>query len=123
MGISSLTAFIIQDRGEDILVQAGGPDPATGKYVGWISLQEGHRGPRPLLSTEPIYATKEEATAAMEKIVADVRKTTIIEGAQERVKSDQYKDALDEIMAAYMSDRGITLSEVMAIVKKGLLRR
>lgn len=78
MGISNLTALIIQDRGDDILCQGGGPDPATKKYVGWISLQEGHRGPRPLLSTEPVYNTEDEAVIAMKKIVEDVRKLSII---------------------------------------------
>lgn len=78
MGISALTALIIQDRGDDILCQAGGPDPETKKYAGYISLQEGHRGPRLLLNTEPIYATKKKAIAAMQKIVEDVRKAEII---------------------------------------------
>lgn len=78
MGISTLTAIIIQDRGDDILCEGGGPDPATGKYVAWISLREGHRGPRPLLVSEPVYGTEAEAKAAAEKIVADVRQQDII---------------------------------------------
>jgi hypothetical protein len=78
VGISALTALIIQDPSNDILCQVGGPDPETGKYVGWISLQEGHRGPRPLLSTKPIYGTKGEAVAAMQKIVEDVRKLELM---------------------------------------------
>jgi hypothetical protein len=77
MGISLITALIIKDNGDAILCQAGGPDPETGKYVGWIALDRQERGPRPLLNTQPIYATKAEAKAAMEKIVEEVRKADL----------------------------------------------
>lgn len=78
MGISRLTALQIQDGGESILCQAGGPDPETGKYSGWISVNQGHRGPRPLLNTQPIYNSEMEAEAAMKRIVEDVRATNLM---------------------------------------------
>lgn len=71
MGISMITALQIQ--GDGIMCQAGGPDPENGKFVGWISVEGDHKGPRPLLNTEPIYESEYEAVKAMQKIVADIR--------------------------------------------------
>ncbi len=70
MGISNLTALTICNC--PVECAAGGPDPENGKWVGWIMKDE----PRwsPLLNTDPIYDSKEEAVAAMEKLVRDIRK-------------------------------------------------
>lgn len=78
--ITNLTAAIIRNNGDDISCYAGGP--VDGKYCGWICFNE-DRGtfasggrdirPRPLLSTEPIYDSREEAVDAMQKIVNEVR--------------------------------------------------
>ena len=73
MPVSLLTALTIQNN-PDVYCEVGGPaenGPEKGKYVGWIMLGRGRW--RPLLNTEPIYNTKEEALAAMEKFVADIK--------------------------------------------------
>jgi hypothetical protein len=70
MGMSRLTALIILSRGDDIHVTSAGP--CDGKYIGWITLGEEDRY-RPLLNTEPIYDTSEQAEAAMRKVVDDIR--------------------------------------------------
>ena len=78
MGITLITGLTIQNRGDEIECLAGGPDPDTGKYLGWIYLNESGRIPRPLLNTEPIYGTEGEAVEAMTKIVADVPKVDLM---------------------------------------------
>ena len=73
MGINLITALIIQNNPE-VYCEAGGPveeGPEKGKYVGWIMLERGKW--HPLLNTEPIFSTKEEALAAMEQTVADIK--------------------------------------------------
>lgn len=72
MGVSRITAYIIATR-DDIVCTQGGP-AENGKFVGWITLGEDDRY-RPLLNTEPIYDTPEEAVAAMKKEVADIKES------------------------------------------------
>lgn len=68
--VSVLTAAIIQSR-DDIKVSAGGP-AENGKYVGWITLGEDDYY-RPLLNSQPIYDSLEEAKEEMQKVVDDIR--------------------------------------------------
>ncbi len=70
MPISRITAYIIGTR-DDIVVSAGGPD-GNGKWMGWITLGQEDRF-RPLLNSEAIYNTSQEATEAMLKVVDEVR--------------------------------------------------
>lgn len=70
MGMSRLTAYAIASN-PDIECSSGGP-AENGKYLGWITLGEDARY-RPLINTEPIYDTPEEAVAAMEKLVVDTK--------------------------------------------------
>lgn len=70
MPITRLTAYTIATR-DDIVIDAGGP-AENGKFVGWITLGPEDRY-RPLLNSEPLYDTKEEAKAAMHKVVEEVR--------------------------------------------------
>ena len=67
--MSRLTAMIIQSR--EVVCSAGGP-ANNGKYVGWITLREEDRY-RPLLNSEAIYNSAEEAKSEMEKVVSQVR--------------------------------------------------
>jgi hypothetical protein len=71
MGISLSTALTIQGD-ENITTSVGGPDK-TGKYTGWIMGPRSHERWDPLLNTEPIYDSEEEARAAVDDIVARVR--------------------------------------------------
>ncbi len=73
--ITKMTALIIASNPEeDISCSFGGP-AENGKYVGWISLwrKDDHKGPRPLLSTEPQYSSGADAILAMEKVVKEIR--------------------------------------------------
>jgi len=76
MPISARTAIIISYS--DVVVTATGPAESTdhpewnGKYLGWITLGEEDQF-RPLLNSDPYYNTPEEAIAAMNKIVEDIR--------------------------------------------------
>lgn len=67
--ITRLTAYIIASR-DDILCTSAGP--VEGKYLGWITLGPEDRC-RPLLNSEPIYNSHDEAKAAMEAVVAEIR--------------------------------------------------
>lgn len=68
--VSTLTALILKTR-DDIVCTAGGPTK-DGKYVGWITLGVEDRF-RPLLNSEPIYDSAEDATAAMRRTVEEIR--------------------------------------------------
>lgn len=75
MGIDRLTAYIIASR-DDIVITHGGPakeGEGKGKYVGWITLGEADRF-RPLLNTNPIYDTPEEAEEEMRQTVEELKK-------------------------------------------------
>jgi hypothetical protein len=84
MSVSNYTALIISSR-DDIVATAGGPTK-DGKFVGWITLGQLDRF-RPLLNTEPIYNTKEEAVVAMKKIIEEIQgKPTIMESCPDGTK-------------------------------------
>jgi len=70
-----LTAIMIQSR-DDIEVSAGGP-AENGKYVGWITLGENNYY-RPLLNSQPIYDSLEEAKKEMQKVVDDIRSKAVV---------------------------------------------
>jgi len=73
MSISLLTAMTIQSR--SVRCEAGGPSETHRKYIGWIMLDV----PRwhPLLNTEPVYESAEDAVKAMEEVVAAVRRADL----------------------------------------------
>ena len=71
MGISMLTALMIQNPDNDIRCLAGGP--VGGKWTGWISLYRDGQLHSDLLSTQPVYASKSKAVGAMKKLVEDIR--------------------------------------------------
>lgn len=68
-----LTALIIQSRGDDIVCDAGGPTKKEGKYVGWIQLYRNGEYDHDLVSTEPVYDSKQDAIFAMQELVKTVR--------------------------------------------------
>ncbi len=68
-GITRLTALIIASRDDIVCTSAG---PVDGKYVGWITLGEDDRY-RPLLNSEPIFASHDAAKLAMETTVNEIR--------------------------------------------------
>ena len=76
-GITLLTAIVIHSN-DDVECNGGGPDPETGKFVGWITHGLAKRY-RPLVSTKPIYDSKEAATEAIESLVKQIRSKTIEE--------------------------------------------
>lgn len=67
-----LTALIIQSRGDDIVCDAGGPTE-NGKYSGWIQLYRNGEYDHDLVSTEPVYDSKQDAIFAMQELVKTVR--------------------------------------------------
>jgi len=77
------TALIIQNN-SNVRCEAGGPckgpPEEEGKYVGWIVLNEGRW--HPLLNTEPIYSSAEQAIKAMEDLVEAVKKADLSEEIQ-----------------------------------------
>lgn len=73
--MTRLTAIIIRTRGDDVHCQAGGPD-RDGKWAGWVSLFRNEAYDHALLTTKAIYASEEEAVAAMQQLVAAVRGMT-----------------------------------------------
>lgn len=69
-GLSVLTVINLKHcEDEDIVITHAGPTE-NNKYLGWIITPEG----RPLINTEDIFDTAEDAEAHMHKIVAAARK-------------------------------------------------
>jgi len=70
MGISNYTALVIANNSH-VKANVGGSD---GKYVGWIEIEESDESRyHPLLNTEPIYETEEDALKAMQKIIDEIK--------------------------------------------------
>lgn len=63
---------MIHDPKNDIRCEAEGPTP-NGKYFGVIELWRNSNLHVLLASTQPIYASEDEAKAAMRKIVVSIR--------------------------------------------------
>jgi hypothetical protein len=76
MGVSRITALIIQTRGKDVVCDVGGPSEED-KYYGLISLHRNGEFDHDLLSTEPIFNTKEQALIAMQDTVKQIRSITL----------------------------------------------
>lgn len=72
--MTNLTAVIIATR-DDIVIDAGGPT-VQGKYTGWITLGVEDRY-RPLFHSDPIYDSKDDAKAAMQQVVDEVRRESL----------------------------------------------
>ena len=72
-GISRLEAYEIVGNPDDIVIDAGGPDKKTGKFVGWITRGPGHNY-KPLLNTQPIFDTRKQAKQAMRNLVEEIKK-------------------------------------------------
>ena len=68
--ITKHTAYVIISR-DDIVVDAG-CEARSGRWIGWITLGPDDRY-RPLLNSEPIYLTREEAIDAMNKVIKELR--------------------------------------------------
>lgn len=65
-----ITAMIIATR-DDLRFDASAEPDENGKYIGWISLPP-EDNYRPLVNTEPIYDSPEEAVAGVKAIAAEV---------------------------------------------------
>ena len=65
-----LTAYIISTR-TDLKITYGGP-AENGKYVGWILLDVDSW--HPLVNSQPVYDSPEDAEKAMRELVEEVRK-------------------------------------------------
>lgn len=75
--MTNLSKLIIQTRGDDIKCDVGGPSKEEGKYVGWITLYNDGRYHTELLSTNPVFDTKEDALKYMEDLVKKMREEPI----------------------------------------------
>ena len=72
MGISMLTAMIIQSRGDDVKCEVAGPNK-DGKYIGWINLYQDSEYDHALLDSGPAFDSKDAALEKMESVVKQIR--------------------------------------------------
>jgi hypothetical protein len=72
MGVTMLTALIIQSRGDDVKCEYTGPDK-DGMYTGWINLYRDEEYDHPLLDSGPTFKEKKIAIETMEGIVVQIR--------------------------------------------------
>lgn len=68
--MTRLTALIIQTNGDDIKADTGGEGD---KWIGWIKLYKNGEYDRLLMSSEPIYKSREAAIDAMNELINKVR--------------------------------------------------
>ena len=70
MGVSLITAVVIATN--PMVIEAVGPD-SDGKFSGTIRRDEA-KYRRPLVTSEPVFDSAEDANASMEQVVDDCRK-------------------------------------------------
>ena len=74
MGISRMSAMMIQGSDpENIKCLAGGPSK-EGKYAGWIQLWKNGSYHTDIVSTQGIFDSKKEAVKHMKDLVKEIRK-------------------------------------------------
>lgn len=78
MGLSMMSALMIQGNGDNVKCEAGGPHKETGKWAGWINLYKHGDFHTAIVSTQGIYDSKEEALKAMEALVEEVREMDLL---------------------------------------------
>ena len=99
--VTRLTAMVMATR-DDLRFDASAKPAENGKYIGWISLPP-EDNYRPLINSEPIYDTKEDAIEAMKRVAAECKE--FIE------KESNGKHPVD----AVMEKAGATSDEVDAV--------
>lgn len=100
-GLSKLDAAVIQSRGDDIKCEAGGPS-SEGKWSDWIMLYRRGEFDHPVVSTQPIFNSAEEAINRMEEVVREIRAMDSINPFQIMKESgvpEQVVGAVAEIIA------------------------
>lgn len=76
--MTRLTAMLIQNDSEVYASSFGPIDGKYGLYVGTLDeAPSGHKRPRDLLTSEPIYMSPEEAKSAAERVIHKVRGSSI----------------------------------------------
>lgn len=83
MGIYLITAMTIQGQGDNIVCEPLGQHRETGKWAGVINLYKGGFFHTTLLSSEPIFSTREEAISEMKEVVRLVREMDLRPQKQE----------------------------------------
>lgn len=73
MGISLYSALAIQGNGDDIVCEPYGQHKETHKWAGAINLYKDGFFHTTLLSSEPVYDTRELAIEGMKEVVEAVR--------------------------------------------------
>lgn len=69
-GLSVMTVMNLKwAEDEDMVIAHGGPSKGNGKYCGWITNLDG----RPVVNSDAIFDTPEEAEDHMRKVVAACR--------------------------------------------------
>jgi hypothetical protein len=72
--MTRITAMLIQGDPEVYASSFGPIDGKYGLYVGTLDeAPSGHKRPRDLLTSEPVYATAEEAKSAAEQVIKQIR--------------------------------------------------
>jgi len=105
MGIDRLTAYVVATR-DDLHFTAAGPHK-NGKWSGWITLPVEDQL-RPLVSSEPIYDSREAAVQAMRDLWVEICK--VVE------KETEGKHPIDSLLG----EAAGPVKEVIAMAKRSI---
>ena len=101
MGLSLIDALVIQTRGDDVRVEAGGPSKENGKYTCWINLYNGEDFHRPIVNTQTCFDTAKAAENWGREFVDKVRAMKL-DNPFDKLP-DETKEAVQEIAQAAQS--------------------
>ena len=79
MGLSRLDALVIQTNGDDVKVEVVGPGK-TGKFGTWVMLYRDGDVHRPIVNTELVFDSEENARKFGDDLVAEVRAMDLLKG-------------------------------------------
>jgi hypothetical protein len=73
MGISRLSALIIQSRGDEVRPEVLGQSTENDKWAGALSLYKGMEFDYHIVTTSPVHDTEEEVVPRMQELLDEIR--------------------------------------------------
>ncbi|MFA6228461.1 MAG: hypothetical protein WC668_04760 [Patescibacteria group bacterium] len=94
--------LVIQNRGDDVKCDAGGPSKKGGKFVAWINLYNYGEYHRPVLNTNDIFDSAEQAISWAERFVNAIRTEPEVELFEENIPAEKWarmEKIINEVVA------------------------
>ncbi len=95
MGVSMMSALIIQTRGDDVRCEAK-LDQGTMQYVGWIMLYRGEHFDHPIIDTGPSFDTAEDALNYCQSLVKQIREMKLDNPLDDLPHGEEIKEVINQ---------------------------